>query len=161
MGGGGGNCQQWTGVCTTSSAISRTGKVTIGGTGNAASIYSLGIVSNDTVNFQVMPSGYVYAREIEVALDPFPDYVFEKDYELMPLEELETYIKHEKHLLNIPSAKEVDNNGVGLGELVLLQMEKIEELTLYMLEMNKKIKALEAENQKLKNINKLTNQDSE
>ena len=60
-----------------------------------------------------------------------PDYVFERDYKLMPLRELAHYVKTEKHLPNVPNAGEMSNNGVNLGDFQMKLLEKIEELTLY------------------------------
>ncbi len=105
---------------------------------------------NDNDNFVVMGSGKVYARDVEVSLDPFPDYVFEEDYNLIPLKELGEYVKTKKHLPNMPSAEEVKENGMGLKELNIKQTEKIEELTLYILQLDERLKKLELENQKLK-----------
>jgi len=62
---------------------------------------------------------------------PVPDYVFEPDFRLMPLSELEQYVKTEKHLPNIPNASEIKEKGVNLGEFQMKLLEKIEELTLY------------------------------
>jgi hypothetical protein len=103
------------------------------------------IVNSGTTEFQVNGDGKVYAREVEVTLTPFPDYVFEKDYYLMPLSDLEKFILEEKHLPNIPSAQEVEKKGMGLGELSVKQMEKIEELTLYILELHKRLDEMEKE----------------
>lgn len=61
----------------------------------------------------------------------------------MPLNELEKYIKENKHLPNMPTAKEVEKNGADIGEINRLLVEKIEELTLYILEQEKRIKTLE------------------
>lgn len=148
--GGGSNCNQWNGDCTTSSAIDRTGKVTIGGATDATSNYRLAVSNGTDINFQVMPTGHVYAREIDVNMSNFPDYVFRTDYELMSLDELATYIQKEQHLPGIPSAEDVEIEGIGVGELNLLQMKKIEELTLYVLQLHERLLELEAENAKLK-----------
>lgn len=99
-------------------------------------------------------NGVTYAREVQVTLGTFPDYVFEKDYKLRSLSELENFINANKHLPNIPSAKEVDENqGVKLGELNVKMLEKIEELSLYLIEQNKKLEAqnklLEAQQQEI------------
>ena len=70
------------------------------------------------------------------------DKVFEKEYKLMPLSELEKFLQKEKHLPLIPSSAEVkENKGITLGEMSTLQLQKIEELTLYVIELNKKIVA--------------------
>lgn len=92
--------------------------------------------------FRVMGDGKVFATEIEVLLaSQFPDYVFKKDYNLMSLGELRNYIEQNNKLPNIPSAEEM-NGSLQIGEMVRLQMEKIEELTLYVLELQKEIEVL-------------------
>ena len=113
--------------------------------------------SSYTENFVVYADGYVFARDIRVTLQspfPHPDYVFEKNYKLKSLEEIESYIKQNGHLPNIPSACEVkENNGINLGEMSEKQLEKIEELTLYIIDLNKKLNELtevvEIQNQKI------------
>lgn len=95
-------------------------------------------------NFIVRRNGTVHAREIFVNLSSWPDYVFKTQYNLMPLEELDRFIKINHHLPNVPSAKEVEEEGLGLGDLSKIQMEKIEELTLYILELNKEIENLKS-----------------
>jgi hypothetical protein len=102
-------------------------------------------------NFKVLGDGKVYAREVNVLLGTFPDYVFDKNYKLMDLNELEIYINNNKHLPEIPSEQEVTANGANIGEMVKLQMQKIEELTLYLIEQNKKIEQLEIQNNELNN----------
>jgi cytoskeletal protein CcmA (bactofilin family) len=99
---------------------------------------------NDKINFLVKPNGYVYAREINVmpTTITFPDYVFAKNYKLMPLAEVENYVTANKHLPNIPSAKEVETNGINLADLQIKQMEKIEELYLHLIELKKENEAL-------------------
>ena len=78
------------------------------------------------------------AREIEVVMSPMPDYVFSDDYELTPLLELEQKIEELGHLPKIPSAAEVEEaGGIKLGELNRKLLEKVEELTLYMIQLKK------------------------
>jgi hypothetical protein len=79
-----------------------------------------------------------------------PDFVFEDDYKLMSLGELEQYIKNHKHLPEISSAEEVAANGLNLGEMQTKLLQKIEELTLHMIDQNKRITNLEKENEMLK-----------
>ncbi len=89
--------------------------------------------------------GTVNTKEVIVSLSlgvPVPDYVFEEDYKLKPLEEVEAFIKENKHLPEIPSAKEVGKSGLNLSEMNLLLLKKVEELTLYMIEQQKEIEAL-------------------
>ena len=109
---------------------------------NNKSFFVTNIVNNEDV-FRVMGDGTTYATKVIVQETPFPDYVFESTYKLMPLNELEKYIKENKHLPNMPTAKEVEKNGADIGEINRLLVEKIEELTLYILEQDKRIKKLE------------------
>jgi hypothetical protein len=84
-------------------------------------------------------------RSTELVVESgWADYVFENDYKLMKLEEVEAFIEKNKHLPNIPSAKEINENGLQVGEVQKRMMEKIEELTLYVIEQNKQIKKMEA-----------------
>ena len=100
------------------------------------------LLSGDDV-YRVMSDGHVWCTELDIKLkENFPDYVFATDYNLMPLDELENYIDANKHLPNIPSAKEVETDGLNVGEIQVKQMEKIEELTLYLIEMKKEIDRL-------------------
>lgn len=83
-------------------------------------------------------------RALEIVVNTTgADFVFEKDYELMPLNILEQKIKTDKHLPEIASAAEMQENGVGLGELNTKLLQKTEELTLYIIELNKRIEELE------------------
>lgn len=98
-----------------------------------------------------------YARAITLPTDNFPDYVFRKDYKLNTILEVETFINKNGRLPNIPSATVVKEKGLNLGEIVQLEMEKIEEQMLYIIELKKEnmemkeeIKALR-ENQNKKN----------
>jgi len=73
----------------------------------------------------------------------WPDFVFEKDYKLRSLETLERYVAKNKHLPGIPNKAEVKANGLNLPEMDARLLQKIEELTLYIIDQNKKIKVLE------------------
>ncbi len=97
-----------------------------------------------TRNFAVKSNGEVYARKYTTTLTSIPDYVFEPNYSLMTLSNLRTYIQENKHLPNIPSAKEMEASEVDLGEMNRLLLEKTEELTLYILQLEERLKALEA-----------------
>jgi len=72
-----------------------------------------------------------------------PDYVFEQDYQLPELSETEKYIKENKHLPEIPSAKEIEKNGMDIAEMNILLLKKVEELTLHAIDQDKRIKELE------------------
>jgi hypothetical protein len=71
-------------------------------------------------------------------------FIFDDEYSLMSLEDLEKHIKTNKHLPGIPSAEEIENNGLMLGETQKLMMQKIEELTLYIIELKKEINNLKS-----------------
>ena len=86
----------------------------------------------------------VIAGSLTTAVSFVPDYVFDPVYDLMPLEDLEAFIKKERHLPNVPSAGEVAENGLNVSEMQLRLLEKVEELTLYTIELQKKVKEQEA-----------------
>jgi len=88
-------------------------------------------------------NGTITAKEIKVTLTGWPDYVFGKNYNLMPLKELEQFITKNSHLPEIPSAAEVEENGVQLGEMNAILLKKIEELTLYILQLEKRLSDVE------------------
>ena len=96
-------------------------------------------------SFKVTGGGEVFARKYTTTLNNIPDYVFADDYQLMTFAELKHFIETKKHLPNIPSALEYEQNGVDLGEMNRLLLEKVEELTLYMLQLEERLKAVEAE----------------
>ncbi|WP_430906535.1 hypothetical protein [Maribacter sp. 2-571] len=99
-------------------------------------------------DWKLAVNGKIRAKEIKVETD-WADYVFEKDYPLPTLAEVEAHIAQKGHLINIPSAAEVEANGVELGEMNKLLLEKIEELTLYLLELNKKIETKDSKVEQL------------
>jgi hypothetical protein len=94
--------------------------------------------------------GATYAREIIVTTNNFPDYVFTDNYNLMPLPKVEEYIKLNGHLPNIEKADFFHKEGINLGEMDKKLMEKVEELTLYLIEQQKTIDALKIEISELK-----------
>lgn len=89
-------------------------------------------------------NGTIRAKEIKVDSE-WADFVFEEDYQLPTLEEVARHIKEKKHLPDIPSAKEVEENGIGLGEMNAKLLQKIEELTLYTIQQQKLIENLYSE----------------
>jgi hypothetical protein len=100
--------------------------------------------------YSLSVAGKIIAEEVKVQLRAaWPDYVFAKDYKLLPLDELEQSINKNKHLPNIPSAAEVEKEGISLGDMNKRLMEKVEELTLYIIDLNKKNNALAEKVQKL------------
>ncbi|MEM7373835.1 MAG: hypothetical protein AAF587_34750 [Bacteroidota bacterium] len=95
-------------------------------------------------------AGKIVAKEVVVSTSTFADYVFEDDYQLTPLEAVEQHISTHKHLHNTPSGKEIIQEGIAVSEMTVNQQEKIEELFLHMIELNKRVKELEKENAALK-----------
>jgi hypothetical protein len=86
----------------------------------------------------------IYANEIEVIVNvPFPDYVFADNYNLMSLWELKKYIDDNKKLPRMPAAEEVRENGMELSKMTILLLEKVEELSLYIISLNNKIEKIE------------------
>lgn len=97
-------------------------------------------------------NGNVSAKKIIVTQSGWSDHVFSGNYKLRALSSLETFIKQNKHLPEIPSEKEVQEKGISIGENQALLLKKIEELTLYLLEMDKRCRTLEAQLTKLERI---------
>ncbi|WP_199137827.1 hypothetical protein [Pedobacter sp. ASV12] len=113
-------------------------------------------IGTTTPNEKLSVNGKIRAKEIKVETANWPDYVFEEGYKVGTLQELESYIKANKHLPEMPSAKEVEANGVELGEMMKLQQKKIEELTLYLIEKDKELtknkELVKCQNEKLQNL---------
>jgi hypothetical protein len=104
---------------------------------------------------QLTVKGKVHAEEVIIDLSvPAPDYVFEKAYDLESLDEVKSYIEQNKHLPDVPSAKEFEKNGITLGEMDMLLLKKVEELTLHLIKMNERLNALQQENEELKRAEK-------
>ncbi|MGE3802027.1 MAG: hypothetical protein AB7H80_13480 [Candidatus Kapaibacterium sp.] len=97
------------------------------------SLYKLGV------------NGLIKAKEVRVSLDNWADHVFDPSYRLRPLSEVEEHIREHGHLPGIPSEQKVLEEGIGLGEMQASLLEKVEEMTLYIIELEKRIKSLEKE----------------
>ena len=92
--------------------------------------------------------GKIHAEEVIIDLNvPVADYVFKPTYKLMPLTQVEQYVNKNNHLPEIPSATEIKKNGLSMGEMQNKLLQKVEELTLYLIEQQKRIEQLE-KNQK-------------
>lgn len=117
----------------------------IAGNGNIG----MGVATNPT-GYRLAVAGKIIAEELKVQLQgQWPDYVFSKDYQLPTLAEVEKQIKEKGHLVNVPSACEVEANGFEVGDMARIQQQKIEELTLYIIELNKK---LETQDKKIQSL---------
>ncbi|SHM95607.1 hypothetical protein [Flavobacterium chilense] len=118
--------------------------LTIGISGNVG----IGTTNPDA---KLAVNGTIHSKEVKVDLNvPAPDYVFKNEYNLRSLQEVENFINKNSHLPEIPSAKEFEKNGIQLAEMNMALLKKIEELTLYVIEQNKRIDAIEKENKILK-----------
>lgn len=112
---------------------------------------TIGIGTSDTKGHRLGVNGSaVFTKAVVKQNNNWPDYVFEPKYKLPSLQEVEAFIKANKHLPEVPSAKEVAANGLDLGENQAVLLKKIEELTLYVIEQNKKIEHLTNEVEILK-----------
>jgi hypothetical protein len=121
---------------------------------NSTGIASLNDAASVSHGYLLSVDGKIGAREVNVSLaSPFPDYVFKPEYKLLSLSEVERHIRQRGQLPEMPSAEQVKNDGLDVAKTTTLLVQKIEELTLYLIELNKKVEKLEVENQSLKNHN--------
>ncbi|MGV6860238.1 MAG: hypothetical protein ACWA41_00610 [Putridiphycobacter sp.] len=114
------------------------------------------IVVRNSVNektLQLNDNGLLRAREIRVDEDNWPDYVFNENFTVLSLEDVAKYIQQHKHLPGVPSAEEIKTEGLSVGKMQKILMQKIEELTLYTLEQNNQIQNLETKVNTLENEN--------
>ncbi|BBM86168.1 hypothetical protein UABAM_04554 [Candidatus Uabimicrobium amorphum] len=112
---------------------------------------NVGIKCSPHSTYSLAVKGKVLAEEVLVALhQDWPDFVFDDSYNLTSLEEVEQQIKKNKHLPDIPSGKEVKQNGIQLGAMQGKLLQKIEELTLYTIQQDKQIKSLKVEKHQMK-----------
>lgn len=122
------------------------------GTATGGINYDGGNVGIGTSNPQSMlaVNGKITAKEVGVTLTGWSDFVFAESYNLKPIGELENYIRTHKHLPDVPSEAEVEESGVNLGEMDAILLQKIEELTLYVIELKKENEEMKQEIKELK-----------
>ncbi|MBA4198834.1 MAG: hypothetical protein C0459_14905 [Chitinophaga sp.] len=109
---------------------------------------NVAIGTNDPGSYKLAVEGTIGARKVKVTQSPWADYVFKSNYNLRTLNEVEAYIKTHQHLPDVPSEKEVKADGLDVGETQAMLLRKIEELTLYMIEQQKRIDDQQKENEK-------------
>lgn len=113
---------------------------------------NIGIGTTDPKGYKLAVAGNMIAESVKVQLQStWPDYVFSKNYQLPTLQETEKHIKEKGHLPGIPSAEEVKANGIDVGEMNAKLLQKIEELTLHLIEMKKENKNLSERVNQLEN----------
>jgi|SRR5690606_22259654 len=106
-------------------------------------VHSNGVgIGTTTPDEKLSVNGNIHTKEVRVDLTGWSDFVFEENYELPTLQEVEKHIKEKGHLQDIPSAKEVEEKGILLGDMNAKLLQKIEELTLYTIEQQKQINLL-------------------
>ncbi len=126
--------------------IDKNGGLALGGYPDAGNSFlavngNVGIGTSDTKGYKLAVAGNMIAESVKVKLQVnWPDYVFAEDYDLLSLKETEKQIKEQGHLPGIPSATEVKVNGIDLGDMNAKLLQKIEELTLHLIEKDKEIK---------------------
>ncbi|MDW7691791.1 hypothetical protein R9C00_16395 [Flammeovirgaceae bacterium SG7u.111] len=124
------------------------------------SFFNGGNVGIGTTNPEAMltVAGEAHARKVKVTVNAGADFVFAEDYDLPNLNKVAEFVKNNKHLPEIPSEKEMRDNGLDLGEMDIKLLQKVEELTLYLIQQQKDMEALKKENQSLKQrLEKLEN----
>jgi len=118
--------------------------------GNGIVDGNLSIGTQNSSGYRLSVKGKIRAQEIKVENANWPDFVFAKSYKLPTLKETEIHIKEKGHLLGIPSAAEVKANGIDLGDMNAKLLQKIEELTLHLIEQNRKMESMQTEIVELK-----------
>ena len=102
--------------------------------------------ANTSNTYKLAVNSGILCEELKVMADvPSSDFVFEANYNLKPLSEVEAFVTENKHLPDVPSAKEFKENGYKVGEMDNLLLQKIEELTLYIIDLQKQIEELKQE----------------
>ncbi len=110
-------------------------------------------IGTSTPDAKLTVKGKIHAEEVKIDLSvPAPDYVFKKDYDLLTIAQVQQHIKAKGHLPNIPSAKVLETEGVDLGIMNMKLLEKIEELTLYTIDQENKIKKLKHQTSKIEDL---------
>ncbi len=121
-----------------------TARMTITADGNVG----IGTIAPGTYKLAI--EGSLGARAIEVKATSWADFVFDTSYQLRPLKQVEAFITTHKHLPDVPSEEQVKKDGINVAGMNAILLQKIEELTLYVIEQNKRIEAIEKENAWLK-----------
>ena len=119
------------------------GLLTVQGNGNIG-------IGTTSPQSKLAVNGTITTKEVKVTETGWSDFVFEDNYALPSLDKVESFIKENKHLPDIPSAKQVEEEGLSMAEMMAKQMQKIEELTLYVIELKKENETIKKELAELK-----------
>jgi hypothetical protein len=111
---------------------------------------NVGIGTTNPGSYKLAVNGGIHSQSVNVDMTGWSDYVFKQGYNLPTLQEVNTYIDKNHHLPEIPSEQEVAKNGINLGEMNKLLLKKVEELTLYLIEQNKKLEKQQKEIEQLR-----------
>ncbi|RPD41900.1 hypothetical protein EG028_06985 [Chitinophaga barathri] len=131
-------------VYNTAGTIVSANAFSVNGSGN------IGMGVNPQAAYKLSVNGTVGARKVKVTQETWADYVFKAGYKMPTIAETEAFIQANKHLPGIPSEKEIIKDGIDVGEMNKLLLQKIEEQMLYIIEMNKEMKELKKEVKELK-----------
>lgn len=136
------------------STTAQTANFNITGNGTIGGQVTIGNVTTFPSGYKMAVAGNIIAEKVRVKLQSagWPDYVFGEKYPLLSLQQTEAFIQQHKHLPGVPSAAEVEKDGLDLGDGQAVLLKKIEELTLYLIEMNRKLEKLAAENEAMKKV---------
>lgn len=135
-------------LCVNTTSVPSNFKVSVSGKSYFSDFVGIGMTNLNT-GYKLAVDGGILCEEVKVIANvPSSDYVFEKDYNLRPLAEVEAYVAENKHLPEVPRAKEFKEKGYKVGDMDDLLLRKIEELTLYIIEQQKQIDELQQQLQK-------------
>ncbi|MBV8252243.1 MAG: hypothetical protein JO154_06500 [Chitinophaga sp.] len=134
------------------------GRLTFGDYNGTAYTVRMSVLNNGNVGIgtstpksKLAVAGTITAQKVKVTMTEWPDYVFQENYPLPSLNDLKQYLNTHKHLPDMPAAAEVEQNGLDVGDMNKRLLQKVEELTLYLLQQQEEITALKARLQKVEN----------
>jgi hypothetical protein len=114
----------------------------------------IGVTNITDTGYKLYVEKGIRTRKVKVDISSWADFVFDMNYKLSSLADVENYIQQNKHLPDVPSANDVEKNGIDLGTNQKILLQKIEELTLYIIDQNKKIEVLQNQNEQLQQLKK-------
>ncbi|MFC3199516.1 hypothetical protein ACFOET_18005 [Parapedobacter deserti] len=127
----------WRTILDSRSDLKSTGRLLLTGSGNHYIQHGNIGIGTTTPSERLSVNGNIRAKEVKVEMANWPDYVFQGDYRLLSLADLEAYINENGHLPGMPTAKEVEADGLALAEMNRRLLEKVEELTLHIINLNR------------------------